>query len=367
MRQLINHIIEDVEVLERCFENRLVDLANSPLATADKLAWAALKPAKKLGLIAEETTVLTYFGKIASIRTIPYASVALICVPRTLPGVTRDYLAIPHEIGHYVYWNPPSADRPGDSIQSRLSRLMADRRQRLWVRNWQEEIFADVYGALVARATITQSFQDMLFETSDEQLCADDGEHPTPVIRPEVYSYLLKRINYALAEAMRLQWQQSVKARSAVLPMTRDNEDVAFLVVQAQSDAAPVLVIDDVRSVMNDVIDDVFNMLDAGQFNVDAQSFPREPDDFNQTGEALYRYFETQVANFVSAVPMDVLDAASVIGRPWKTWCEAYGMPALEALTGLDDPIKSDRWFEFFRLSGGWTTDGPQSRPGENP
>src|SRR5712692_7881671 len=104
----------DIEVIQRAANQRIAaeeQAKNGPcaakdaLAQADVLAYAALKPAQDNGLLPyERPTVVTYFQKDTSIRVVPYAPVALIGVPFSCTTVPTDFLAIPHEVGHYVFW-----------------------------------------------------------------------------------------------------------------------------------------------------------------------------------------------------------------------------------------------------------------------
>ena len=57
---------------------------------------------------------------------------------------------------------------------------------------WQEEIFADIYGCLVAGPAIAKSFQDLLFD--NYTLTESDGVHPIPLIRPYIYAKVLETI-----------------------------------------------------------------------------------------------------------------------------------------------------------------------------
>jgi hypothetical protein len=165
----------------------------STLDIADRLAYCALRPALDADLLpfsSDEVTVLTYFQKAPHIRMIPYAPVALIGIPFTTladygdksehpaqVGNARDLLSIPHEVGHYVYqhgdWQSPSP---------------ADRFRPEWLPQWEEEIFADVYGLTIAGPVIVRDFQDIMRDNESDALVVDDGEHPSPVLRPLLYA-----------------------------------------------------------------------------------------------------------------------------------------------------------------------------------
>lgn len=182
------------------------------LAVADWLAYLALLPAVRHGLLPYEegeVTVLTYFQKSPRIRIVPYASVALVGVPytalatyeaggRSAVGNARDLLAIPHEVGHYVYRHGMVGDR---RLQIELYRLLQGRPQ--WLLNWAEEIFADVYGCFIAGPVIARDFQDLVSDNDVALFVHDDGEHPTPALRPLIYCDALRILAETAAEEER--------------------------------------------------------------------------------------------------------------------------------------------------------------------
>lgn len=193
------------------------------LARADQVAYLALLPAIEVGLITS-TSVLTYFQKSATVRVIPYAPVALVGIPFTAgPGEQRndprDYLMIPHEVGHQVYLRLAKPDQTkqadlktlmlrrnvGDYIQQefiqkRFSQpaTAAQAEQPAWLRSWTEEIFADVYGCLIGGPASARTLQDLLKGVPVDVFVADDGAHPSPIVRP----YIHIRVLEALAEAV---------------------------------------------------------------------------------------------------------------------------------------------------------------------
>ena len=108
--RLMRQISADLTILKRAYYTRKLGSCSEKeaLEMADQLAQKALKLAIEGGVISNETTVLTYFQKTAFVRVIPYAPVAIIGIPVTCVDQTnnfRDFMAIPHEVGHYVYWH----------------------------------------------------------------------------------------------------------------------------------------------------------------------------------------------------------------------------------------------------------------------
>ena len=180
------------------------------LHKGDCLVRKALNPAQMLGL--EEPIPLTYFQKSAAIRVIPYDndSTALIGLPFTCMEVPRDFLAIPHEAGHFVFWNGAANNKPmWQAVREAID--ASDVSQ--WIKPWTEEIFADVYGCLLAGPVIALSFQDLQLLESFDRFVTDDGVHPTPLVRPHVYSQTLKLMgNDAWVTALDNYWQESLKS-----------------------------------------------------------------------------------------------------------------------------------------------------------
>ncbi len=209
LRTTLNQVAYDIAVIQQAAQQRSGAVGKpatvSTLTKADQLAQLALNLAVENKLL-KESTVVTYFNKSPLIRTIPYAPLALVAVPFTGVIVPRDLLATPHEIGHHIYWHSPG--------------LKADLRDLLplqpdWLCRWQEEIFADVYGCLVAGPVIGLDFQDILFDHSLEQFMSDDGEHPIEAIRPYAYAKALDKLGFPNASAaLNERWKKMLAARN---------------------------------------------------------------------------------------------------------------------------------------------------------
>lgn len=190
-RGVINQAFNDLQVIEWAAEQRLngSDAMRAALHAADQLAYAALEPAIAGNLLDANTTVITYFEKFASIRVLPYANAALIGIPFSCIHTPQDFLAIPHEVGHYVFGR-------GRLPEGNLRKLLyatydAGAPHPEYVRDWIEEIAADVYGCLIAGPVIALDFQDLQLEKSPKKFTADDGEHPAPILRPPIYHKVL--------------------------------------------------------------------------------------------------------------------------------------------------------------------------------
>jgi hypothetical protein len=218
--QQVNH---DLDVFLRIIAHRDEHVGTKDLrdrlALADQLAYLALQPAIDVGLITP-ASALTYFQKSATIRIIPYAPMALVGIPFTTGSDTakdnpRDYLMIPHEIGHQIYWRlaKPDQDKPTNSNSAALPRnvgayiqqkfiqekfspssIAVPANQPIWLQNWNEEIFADVYGCLIGGAASARTLQELLKGVPVNVFVDDDGEHPSPIVRPYIHIHLLESI-----------------------------------------------------------------------------------------------------------------------------------------------------------------------------
>jgi len=217
MHVSLNQAAYDLDIFARLITQRSnLDPNADILLKADFLAVEALEPARSLLTYPKKTTiknvehthihqfpsVLTYFHKSPLIRLIPYANMALIGIPFTSVMCSRDLLAIPHEVGHYVFWHGKDIrdqslvdDAPENPIfygvtekvnKGTKTDIGIIKETALY--NWQEEIFADVYGSQIAGPLIALDFQDYQLRNAPEDFKKDDGEHPTPAYRPNIYA-----------------------------------------------------------------------------------------------------------------------------------------------------------------------------------
>lgn len=195
INQLLARTSRDVSTFQKLYTQRQTPAWREHLEKADYLANLALKPAVDKRLVGE-AQIITYFHKEMSIRVIPYANVALIGIPYESLGNPVDLMAIPHEVGHHVYVNGTyklsEFGRP-KYISQLLDVKAAE--YPFWIRQWMEEIFADVYGAIIAGPVMALSAQYMISEKSPKGRVTDDGEHPVDIVRPLVYQYILRTLN----------------------------------------------------------------------------------------------------------------------------------------------------------------------------
>jgi hypothetical protein len=119
--------------------------------------------------------------------------------------VSRDMLAIPHEVGHHLY-REGQLQLPGGekSISSYLQERFEEAKIWAWDwrNDWLEEIFADVYGLLVAGPVMALSFQDLLTDNLPSRFREDTGRHPIPALRPYIQTRILRRITDASGDPL---------------------------------------------------------------------------------------------------------------------------------------------------------------------
>ncbi|MBC7813328.1 MAG: hypothetical protein H7175_19370 [Burkholderiales bacterium] len=384
LRQVVNRLAIDLQVLERIIVERLLTPQYDTLLRADSLAYEALKPAKQMGLIDDDTTAITYFEKTANIRVIPYARVALVGIPMSSTKHPQDLLAIPHEIGHYVYWNgkfpsgevrfvPPNSAVPPQRVHKLLDDYKA--KKSVWLKNWIEEIFADVYGALVSGAIGARSLQDVESEASNTQFIEDDFEHPTPLIRPLIYNRVIQYRYWdapppndddaALAALLANETKPAphLKALTTKWQATVDKHHmgIAALTVRTSKARNTDLTINSIKAQMLDAVDDMLKLpqLFGGQLRQwlqdDARGktakwpalLPNDSDLVNamtQTEDTLKAFPPQNLENLV--LPTSNVDL-------WDTWKGQYDLSA--------DPVDEAEWLKVLR-SEAWTTEGPHGR-----
>ncbi len=226
LRSTINQVAYDYEVILRALLQRMPGSHNTAMSgtleIADVLAQRALDP--MVGP-SKRLFVLTYFQKAASIRLIPYANIALVAIPITATLRRSDLLVIPHEIGHMVYRH--GASPVLNFMQQNIGAVdftgFSWAAEKSYLDNWVEEIFADVFSALVAGPLTARSFQDVLTEGDVSEFSKDDGEHPLPALRYDIYhqSMTSKRLAnsssftavYPLITSLQARWEQLCDAR----------------------------------------------------------------------------------------------------------------------------------------------------------
>jgi hypothetical protein len=294
----------DIDVLRRAAAQR--DSGDGSLeqafAVADNPAQRALEPAIQHGYLSD-TAVLTYSQKSADIRVIPYAPVALIGIPETCTHVNWDLLAIPHEAGHYVFRHGRHPD--GESLVSRSRRAVAA--EPRWLKKWLEEIFADVYGCLVAGPVLALDFQDLLLDNALDYFLRDDGEHPVDFLRPYIHTHVLRLMGFNNAAAkLDDRWRYWLKQRGNPAEFElHEAEDGTTIIRRKKARARLKTAVKKMAKVLAPIFEE--GKADDGlpwTRDVDADADLAQREDIGQTDGPLYGQFEA----FLADMPADISD-----------------------------------------------------------
>lgn len=356
----------DLRVLTSALNQRFSPSAEiqATLNKADALAQEALKPAAALGL--DGIRAITYLQKSPSIRVIPYANVALIGAPYTAVSVPRDYLAIPHEVGHYIFWH---GTFNGQTIATYLKN--ASVQQEAWAYRWLEEIFADLYGCHVAGPALALSFQDLQLQLPAHEVYTDDGDHPVPIIRPDIYHKGIKAAGWpSWAQTLDERWNGSAQKPAGKKPAAYEDKTSgkpAFLTPGANSTRTSVTIEAAISPLANGagnqpldtVITEILNLL-ANTAGLDFTNWWREGVDDtvnvppqSELDDYLYDAFKVKIETNSPSQPEDPVP--DITCKDWGTLRSTWSP---EPIREEDDPD----WLPTL-MAGGWNTEGPQGNP----
>lgn len=207
LRECFRHVALDAEIMQRAIVQRRREREGNgryqigpharALLVTDKLALLALAPVAHLLPGHPRLNPITYFSHSTSIRRVPYSAGAILVGIRydvvtlqinrvaAAPLPAFELMAIPHEVGHYVYHHARLA---GGTTFAGLSAQFADNPYA----HWCEELFADCYGCVVAGPLTGLGLQALLAYSDAHALEEADGEHPTPLVRPFLLSEILR-------------------------------------------------------------------------------------------------------------------------------------------------------------------------------
>jgi hypothetical protein len=347
LRTTLDQVGYDIGVIDQAAQQRRdgTKKMQKTLLKGDQLAQLALNLAID-GKLLPQSTVISYFNKSAYVRTIPYAPLALVAVPYTATAVPRDYLATPHEIGHHVYRYSPG--------------LAANLRKHLpiqpdWLHNWREEVFADVYGCLVAGPVIGLDFQDILFDNDLENFMSDDGHHPVEAIRPYAYVTVLAKLGFPnAAEALEKEWQRKLAARNSPESFIPYGGDAPVSLEKARKklDAFALQIL----SYLQD---------DCG---IRPDSFWSQDFGAGEKLDSLYRKFAKWVKKPLDVTVPELKEEGNEVGvvvngtlvnkrrkGDTQTWIDTLK-------TSVSYPLPSNGWLAIL-ASEGWNTSGPEEDP----
>jgi hypothetical protein len=204
--------LEEWDTIRHALEQRENPRYKKALVELDKLAFECLSPLfgkDKLG------NIYSYIHKLFDIKRFAFSRTPLIGAPFEALNAPESWLAIPHETGHYTFWNGTSTFDTfnnfyvelQDSILGTINNALKKRitggyfRRRgqvfqIWL-NWMSEIFADVFGTLVAGPAYAWSIQSRLhthLNVRDLYHSHEEPTHPDPFIRPYFHIITLRKM-----------------------------------------------------------------------------------------------------------------------------------------------------------------------------
>lgn len=147
--------------------------------------------------------VLIYFNKVSNIRYLPFTKIPILGIPHPFSGPEK-WSAIPHELGHYIFWNLGNTHRETRQLQKQL-RLDASefltangvsQKHQDFILPWLEEIFSDVVGTRIDPLGFISSSEEFVNTQAgnEQELTLNDGHHPPLVFRPFVWAQALKSL-----------------------------------------------------------------------------------------------------------------------------------------------------------------------------
>ncbi len=346
LRATLDQVAFDMAIIQRIHAQRNQAELLPTQELADKLAQQALNVAIDGGLLPKCST-LTYFNKSANIRIIPYAPIALIGIPFSAVKVKKDLLAIPHEVGHYVYHHAP-----GFAAQLHaLIPLYPD-----WINHWLEEIFADAFAAFVGGPVCGLSLQEMLLDNSQEKFVTDDGAHPPDAIRPFGFAAALRHLgDIQAADGLDTLWQDQLATRHYPADFTPYNSAVAASFDQAKELIAHTAVL-------------FLNFLSKEQ----GLTRPTPWSSGNKAVDTLYDSFDTFCSSLTVEQYYLKVDSGNVgvfqqssssnlentrpLGstQTWRDWIKA------DSRANPNTKLPAQAWVPIFTV-GHWPVKGPES------
>lgn len=206
--------LEEWDTIRHALEQRENNRYQTTLAELDELARECLSPLFGREKI-EKDGVYTYIHKLFDIKRFAFSRIPLIGAPYDALNAPEAWLAIPHEAGHYIFWNSTNTfdefnrfylDLQGSVLQA-IDTALQNRIQggyfrrkgqvfQTWL-NWLDEIFADIFGTLVAGPAYAWSMQTSLrapISIRDLYHSHEEPEHPNPFIRPFFHIITLREM-----------------------------------------------------------------------------------------------------------------------------------------------------------------------------
>ncbi|MEZ4662979.1 MAG: hypothetical protein R2911_35980 [Caldilineaceae bacterium] len=185
--------------------NPAMGLQARELLLMDKLVIKAIAPFKHLlPGDSENIAVVTYLSDHTHIHDLPYTDQFIlvgISYDRVPPAAgfvddevaagsdfyAYELLAIPHEVGHHIYQH---GALPGDGKS--FIELSKQFEANNPYHHWCEELFADLYGCIIAGPLSALGLQALLMSIDRTRAWKDDEVHPTPALRFFILTEILR-------------------------------------------------------------------------------------------------------------------------------------------------------------------------------
>ncbi len=384
---IIDQIANDFMVLERAEKQRSPSssLADT-LTIADTLAQNALTYITHL--LEKESTVLTYLQKSPNVRVVPYAPVALIGIPLTChpiadqsKGVARDLLAIPHELGHHLYWNGY------ETVPLRTDAAQLSSGAPSWIQRWLQEIFADVLTCIIGGPIAALSMQELQLQARNDWLLVDDGSHPVAAFRTYIYIVTLEEMGLTNA-ALQLtkRWQKKLEDRGVISigedPLHRlcftpfaDRTPVTFnnalyqlrnLIVklvdlfQTDSTPSPWSSVDSMADLTDEAqVEIIYSDFEKWVLSTFSSVEQQTDEHGNSTLDTCWQIPEWSAAIEKRGVDYEILqNQISLSRRASSTEVIMAIKEWANGTLGKDVPIDFDDWCKILEFAG-WSTEGP--------
>lgn len=176
------------------------------LLIMDKLAMKAITPFKQLlagNGDQNDLAIISYLSERTHIRHLPYTDQFILIgvsydrVPQAgslfddralfeRPFHAFELMAIPHEIGHYIYEHGKLPN--GRTFPDVCKQFQGNNPYY----RWGEELFADLIGCIVAGPLTVLSMRALLVSINRERAWKDDEHHPTPVLRVFILNEIMR-------------------------------------------------------------------------------------------------------------------------------------------------------------------------------
>ena len=217
---VLNDVLEKLRglwsQLSLAINQRFNPVYGEDLAKADETAREILQ---QVADVVQGLPIL-YFEKSFQISRHPYQTFPLL-------GIAQERFkydgraSLAHELGHHVFWNNGDLDEYakrlaairkkiaetllggsfpnvnfGNPVETQRDISSRFEQYSIWS-GWIEEVFADVFGTLIAGPQFAKSAQDVLIRERVGQpgdLIMGDGDHPAPALRPLISLAVLREI-----------------------------------------------------------------------------------------------------------------------------------------------------------------------------